>query len=235
MATRRSGSLQLWQSVARLVLGLSALALIAFVVWRFTKEPDDMLSFCGRLIPGEKASSFKIEKSSDGVPIISASASSAQDTKDALVLEKLISCPKIAEPVVVQDISAPAEPLGQIANRWNRDGPIAIRLDLSNSSRALQLNNLRMSQKYVFGVEKSGAAKAHATILSSWCAENSRCLVCQPTNPKAGDSEIVLRLKADAPLLEAVYPGGPWTPKDDGSYEPWQYVKAGTRYVFVCQ
>jgi hypothetical protein len=239
MAPRISGSAssaRLWQLASRLLLGLSLLALIAFIVWSFARDPVDMLSYCGRLIPGERSSSFTIERTADGVPIISADISIAQDTKDAAILEKLIECVRKSEPVVVQDVLAPSEPLGQIANRWNRDGPISLRLDGSDKNQALRLNNLRMSQKYVASSNAASTARAHASIVSAWCKENAACLSCDPTSPSAGDKEITVRLTPGAPLVEATYPGGPWTPRSDGSFEPWQYVKPdGSRYVFECK
>lgn len=65
--------------------------------------------------------------------------------------------------------------------------------------------------------------------------QRDEAATCEPQVIDAKTPEVILRLRAAAPLEEKVYPGGPWNPKADGSYEPWQLVRGKNRFVFYCK
>ena len=216
-----------------LVVGLIG----AYIVYTNRPPPTDpKFAACYAVVPVDRQAGFKFAVDSTGKGTVSlddhysAAKQPNSGQLDAFIscLDKIIGADNLALDGIVRN---PAEPIGQVANRWAREAGLKLAI-LPTADRSVNL--LKIGP---FTGRKSDLIKL-------WCKENSRCVSCDPTAPDSGTTQVTVELKPEAPLRRVEMPsvsGAPWPiPAVDPTtglpqQEPWQDVDTtGRRYFLQC-
>lgn len=228
-----SGSVRDKRYAYKLAAVLGGLALLGFIVWRLTMPATDLWSYCTRLVPGWERMQVTFGTGSQGkVPTLDIGAGRLNDTADAAVIAALSQCVRDksgVEPAVRWLVSIQSEPLGQLANRWNQEPGLRVRLGPSAEQNDIAvLNNLKIGP--------TNKAVTKVELLQQWCRQSAACVACDPADIAAEASEVEVRLKPKPATSKQVYQDVAGAAKPDGTYEPWQLIESDRkRYYFVCQ
>lgn len=210
-----------------LVVVLILAALGGYVVYNvFRDRPVDNL--CTEVLPHDQRVGLKMDTTGDKtIKVDFGGQRSSPSGASPQQIELFIRCLETTRKVVVENgVRLPLEPVGQLANRWQREQGLKIRLMSGKNDEAL--NNLG------FGP----AAGVKEGVVRDWCSPQKAgaCVVCDPAQPGAQDVEVVVRLRDKAPVVKARY-GDKWpVPPPGTKLEPWQLVdRNGERFYYECK
>ncbi|WP_425404227.1 hypothetical protein [Hwanghaeella sp.] len=207
-----------------IILSLALLvgAFIAWLVLRDSCEQDKIVCDCAVVLGAKKVGGVKVETGKDGKANVDVGAVLESSTNVAAVqVEAWTNCLEQRGKAhrIVNGVSLPAEPIGQVANRWKREQ--GLQIDLGSTSNKI-LQNLKIGP----------TAGPKSSVIQSWCTgEAGSCITCEPTNWQDAGVQVSVRLKANAPVEKTVMSEN-WSPL---ASEPWQIVdEQGTRYFYRC-
>lgn len=130
-------------------------------------------------------------------------------------------------------VRLPLEPVGQVANRWNREQGLHIRLLPSDPPEILP--NLAIGP----------VVDTKVNVLLDWCGpeQAGACVTCKPPDFDESFTEVVVELRTDAKVtrkqMDGTWPVAtldPETNQPTATAEPWQLVDAsGRRFYYECQ
>ena len=210
------------------VVGLVLFVALAGVVAYFVYRPEDIQTLCVEVLPRNQRVGVKLSVKRDGT--IDADLGGQRGTDSGASppqIEQFIKCLETTRRVTVENgVRLPLEPIGQVANRWAREGGLKLRL-LPGSNPEV-LNNIRIGP----------AAGPKDRVVRNWCgaAQAENCVRCAPPQPDADTVEVVLELKHGA-VVEKKQLDGTWPVPPPGSKgEPWQLVdEKGERFFYECR
>jgi hypothetical protein len=222
------------------ILGLGLLVVVAFglFVYFVIRQPpfSEQYAICYALLPSDREAglSGSIDPV-EGVTIDLRGEVGQPNVPTQQQVDAFQACVERLTPGVPVRISnlvsLPAEPIGQVANRWAREtGGLQLALP-SGNNRELSLVRI--------GPDRGTKAE----VIGEWCAEVSACVECDPPTPTADTLQVILALQPDAPLIRKEMPGSGdrWPVPPIGAdgkpvQEAWQDVDAsGVRWFLECQ
>jgi hypothetical protein len=213
-----------------LIIGMATLAVALALGWyligKVFDRPNDLLNACAQALPQDQRIGLKIEpRGNNGISIDLGGSKQTGATPEQI--EQIVKCYELTKKTVIIEngVRIPLEPLGQVANRWQREA--GLKLVLMPGENNEVLNNLRI-----------GPATGHKEdVVRMWCDKEhaGSCVSCEPDQP-SDDSQVLVRLRKDAPIEKTRLPGTWPAPQTGIETEPWQLVnKQGERFYYECK
>lgn len=201
-------------------------AVLAYFIYEFTKPGHP----CLEALPRDQSVGIKVETLKGGLFNLDLKGQRGSKTgASPEQLEFLVKCIEAAKAGNIVSISdgvrLPLEPVGQVANRWQRESGVKLRLMPGGNDDIL--NNLRIGP----------ATGLKENVIGHWCsnAQAGNCVTCEPNDPKADTTEVLVRLRANPPAEKQQLSSGWAVPTAKAPSEPWQLVdNKGTRHYYEC-
>lgn len=203
--------------VATIILGLAAIALIAYIVSR--GDPD-----CRLLLPVDLRTGLTIDQTPTSNSIDVTTRTTSKGAQNQMQTSGFLECLTRNKVKVVDKNEANIGPssLGQVANQWNAlDGGFKVYLATATQENILQ--NFAM-----------GADKGHKhDVMERWCQANAACVVCKPQLPDSNTGAVTVELRANAKVerREMVTNGPAQAASPPVAYED---IAGGKRYLRHC-
>src|SRR5579864_7939559 len=228
MARRRKG----WAGLAFAAfvsVVIAAVILGRDMISRVFSPPVNLQNACVQALPQNQRVGIKVEQKNDGsITMYVAGQQGVQAGATPQQMEQFVKCLELvtgAKVTVENGVRLTLEPVGQVANVWQREKGVKLLLMPGDNDEAL--NNLRIGP----------AAGLKEDVIRSWCSkeQTGACVSCDPNHPTA-DSEVVIHLRQNAPL-EKLRLSGTWPVAPQGTkLEPWQLVNSkGERFYYECK
>jgi hypothetical protein len=220
--------------MSRTIYGVIAFLIFAgfAIVWFFPRlrpPENEVLALCSGVLPHNENLGLKFGSKDNQIDIDIGAVRSVDSTATAAHLDAFIKCLEAAgkEVKVVNGVTLPIEPIGQVANRWEHENGLKIAL-LPGINPEI-INNLRIGP----------AAGTKFEVMRAWCspAQAGNCVICEPNDLQDSTPQVIVRLRADNSPVDKVQMPGTWQAPQQGiPNAAWQIVDAqGRRFFYECQ